>query len=67
MSQPTETAEYADCISVESFNECPIYDSKQSDSELELWVMLSTPSLSLPPSTLLLGVEVPDRILSMSK
>ena len=45
-------AEYTDCISAEgwdSSNECPDYDTKQSDGEasvmLELWGMLSTPLL----------------------
>ena len=36
-------------------NECPVYDTKQSDGEfpviLKLWGMLSTLSLSLLPST----------------
>ena len=49
-----------DCISVEGVrlfpNECPGYDTKQSDGEvpvmLELWGMWSTPSLPLLPGPL---------------
>ena len=51
-------AEYTDCTSAEgkdSTNECPRYDTKQSDGEapvmLELWGMRSNPLLpSLPGS-----------------
>ena len=50
-------------------NEYPGYDTKQSDGEvpavLELWGMLSTPSLPLLPGPLLTGVVAPDRALSM--
>ena len=50
-------------------NECPIYDTKQSDGEvpavLELWGMRSTPSLPLLPGPLWPGVVAPDRALSM--
>ena len=50
-------------------NECPGYDTKQSDGEvpavLELWGMQSTPSLPLLPGPLWPGVVVPDRALSM--
>ena len=50
-------------------NECPGYDTKQSDgevpAELELWGMRSTPSLPLLPGPLWPGVVVPDRALSM--
>ena len=46
-------------------NECPGYDTKQSDGEvpamLELWGMRSTPSLSLLPSPLWPGVVAPDK------
>ena len=52
-------------------NECPGYDIKKSDDEvpliLELWEMWSTPSLPLLPGTFLLGVVVPDRVLSMGQ
>ena len=50
-------------------NECPAYDTKQSDGEvpvmLELWGMWSTPSLPLLPGPLWPRVEAPDRVLSM--
>ena len=50
----TGAVEYTDCTSVEGYppkkkNECPVYDTKQSDGEVpvmpELWGMRSTPSL----------------------
>ena len=50
-------------------NECPGYDTKQSDGEvpvlLELWGMQSTPSLPLLPGPLWPGVVAPNRTLSM--
>ena len=50
-------------------NECPGYDTKQSDGEvpvmLELWGMWSTPSLPLLPGPLWPRVVAPDRALSM--
>ena len=46
-------------------NECPRYDTKQSDGEvpavLELWGMWSTPSLPLLPGPLWPGVVAPDK------
>ena len=46
-------------------NECPGYDTKQSDGEvpamLELWGMWSTPSLSSLPGPLWPGVVAPDK------
>ena len=66
--------EYTNCISVEgqvSFNECPGYDTKQSDNEapvmLELWGLWSfksSPSLLGP---LWSGVVAPDRVISMGQ
>ena len=48
-------------------NECPAYDSKQSDGEvpamLELWEMRSTPLLPLLPGPLCPGVVAADRVL----
>ena len=45
-------------------NECPGYDTKQSDGEapavLEFWGMRSTPSLPLLPGSLWPGVVEPD-------
>ena len=50
-------------------NECPGYNTKQSDGEvpvmLELWGMRSTPSLPSLPGPLWPGVVAPDRALSM--
>ena len=47
-----QSGEYNNCISAEgenSPNECPVYDTKQSDGEapvmLKLWGMQSTPLL----------------------
>ena len=52
-------------------NECPRYDTKQSDGEaqvmLELWGMQSTPSLPSLPGLLWFGVVAPDRIQSMGQ
>ena len=46
-------------------NECPGYDTKQSDGEvpavLELWGMRSTPSLPSLPGSLWPGVVAPDK------
>ena len=50
-------------------NECPGYDTKQSDGELpvivELLGMQSTPSLPLLPVPLWPGMVAPDRAQSM--
>ena len=52
-------------IGVRSPNECPGYDTKQSDGGvpviLELWGMQSTPSLLLLPGPLWTGVVAPDK------
>ena len=52
-------------------NECPGYDTKQSDGEvpviLELWEMQSTPSLPSLPGSLRPRVVAPDRVLSMGQ
>ena len=49
-------------------NECPRYDTKQSDGEvlvmLELWGMRSTFSLPTLPGPLWSGMVVSDRVLS---
>ena len=54
---------------VEYTDECPGYDTKQSDVEvpavLELKGMRSTPSLPSLPGPLCPGVVAPDRALSM--
>ena len=66
--------EYTDCISAErknQTNKCLGYDTKQSDSEalvilmLKLWGMRSTPSLPSLPGLLQPKVVAPDRVLSM--
>ena len=52
-------------------NECPGYDTKQSDGEapvmLELWGMQNTPLLPSLPGPAWPGVVAPDRILSMGQ
>ena len=65
--------EYTDCKSADGLapppNECPGYETKQSDAEvpavLELWGMRSTPSLPSLPVPLWPRVVAPDRALSM--
>ena len=60
VAQSARAVEYTDCISADGGktlpNECPGYDTKQSDGEvpvmLELWGMRSTPSLPLLQSPL---------------
>ena len=65
--------EYTDCTSTERYppNECPSYDTKQSDGEVPVmqgfWGMQITPSLPLLPGPLWPGVVVPDRALSMGQ
>ena len=46
-------------------NECPRYDTKQSDDEAA--VILSTPSLPLLPGLLWPGMAAPDRVLSIGQ
>ena len=52
-------------------NDCPGYDSKQSDGEvpvmLEFWVMQSTPLLPSHLGLLRPGVVAPDRVLSVGQ
>ena len=64
IAQSAGAVEYTDLP-----NECPGYDTKQSDGEvsavLELWGMRSTPSLPSLPGPLWPGVLAPDRALSM--
>ena len=66
VAQSVGAVEYTDC-----FNECPAYDTKQSDGEvpimLELWEMQSTPSFPSLPDSLWLAVVAPDRVLSMDQ
>ena len=71
IAQSAGAVEYTVCTSAEGNppNECPVYDTKQSDGEVpavrELWGMRSTPSLPSLPGPLWLGVVAPDRALSM--
>ena len=71
MAQPVGAVEYSDCISADSPNECPMYDSKQSDGKapvmLELRGMRSTLLLLWLQGPLWPGVVAPDRILFMYK
>ena len=60
------------CSKVRPFhNECPIYDTKQSDGEalvlLYLWGMLSTSSLPSLSGPFKPRVAAPARVLSMSQ
>ncbi len=59
------------CRVVRTPNDCPGYDTKQSDSEvpimLEPWGMRSTSSLTSLPGPLWPGVVAPDRALCMGK
>ena len=74
-AQLAGAVEFTDCFSAEgedpSSNKCLGYDSKQSDGDvpvmLELWGMLSTPSLTLLPGPLWLRVVAPDRVLSIGQ
>ena len=73
IAQSTGAVEYTDCTFAEGEdpppNECPRYDTKQSDGEapvmLELWRMESTLLLPSLPGSLWPRVIVPDRVLSM--
>ena len=72
IAQSARAVEYTDCTSTEglhSSNECPEYDTKQSDGEVpvmvELWGIQTTPSLPLLPGQLWPGMVAPDRALSM--
>ena len=55
----------------DSPDECPSYDTKQSDGEallmLELWRIRSIFLFSSLPSLLFPGVVAPDRVLSMGQ
>ena len=72
IAQSDGAVEYTVCTSVQGSeppNECPGYDTKQSDGEvpviLGLWGIRSTPSLPLLPGPLWPGVAAPDRALFM--
>ena len=74
LARSAGAAEYTICISAvrkDSSNECPGYDTKQSDGEfpvmLELWGMWSTSSLPLLTGTLSLRVVVSDGVISIGQ
>ena len=76
LAQSADPVKFINCISAEGsdpspINECPVYDTKQSDYEvlvmLELWEMQSTPSLPLLPGLLWRRVVAPSRVLSMGQ
>ena len=53
----SEAVDYTDCISAEGLdspNECPVYDTKQSDDEapVMIWWTQSAPSFSSLPGPL---------------
>ena len=74
LDRATECTNSINCISTEGLdftNECPGYDTKQSDDQipvmLELWRMQSTHSLLSFPGPLRSGVVVPDRVLCIGQ
>ena len=74
MAQSAEPVEYTNCITAEGYDfvdECPGYDTKPSDGEtpvmLDLWRMLSIPSLPSLPDPLWFGVVAHDRVLSIGQ
>ena len=73
MAQSAGAVEYTDCFSAEGYdshNDCPWYDSKQSNGEalvmVELWGMRGTHLLPSLPGPLWPGVVAPNNVLSMS-
>ena len=73
-AQSAGTVEYTDCFSVKGLdptNECPRYDTKQSDGQIlvlqKLWGMRSTTSLPSLPGPLWPEEVTPDRVLSMGQ
>ena len=72
IAQSAGAVKYTDCTFADGKdtpNECPGYDTKQSDGEvpavLKLGGMRSTPSLPSLPGPLWPGAVAPDRALSM--
>ena len=68
-----EPIEYTDCISAERKdhpNECPGYDTEQSNDKasvvLKLWGMQNTPLLPSPPGPHWSGVVASNKVLSTS-
>ena len=75
LAQSAGAVKYTDCTSGKGVrlphHKCLEYDTKKSNGEvpvmLELWWMLSTPSLALLPSSLWPGVVAPDRVQSIGQ
>ena len=74
ISQSAGAVEDIDCTSTEGHdtsNECPSYNTKQSDGEvlvmLEFWGMQSTPALPSLPGPLWPRVVASDSALSMGQ
>ena len=74
MTQSAGAVECTECFSAERYdhpNECPGYDTKQSDDEVRVILglsgMLSTSSLPLLSGRLWPGVVAPDWVLSMGQ
>ena len=72
IAQSAGAVEYTDCFFAEgktSTNECPGYDTKQSDGEVpvmqDFWGIQSTHSLLSLPGPHWPGVVAPDRVISM--
>ena len=73
-TQSAGSVEYTNCSFAEGLdspNECPRYDTNQSDDEapimLNLWEVQSAPSLPSLPGPLWLAVVVPERVLFMGQ
>ena len=70
IAQLAAAVEYINCFSADRYpplhsNECPVYDTKQSDSGVPgMW---SIPLLPLLPGQLLPRVVTPDRVLSIGQ
>ena len=69
MTQSAGAAEYTNCISAEGLDfhrECTVFDTKQSEGEtpvvLELWGVLSIPSLTSLSCLLTPRVVAPDKV-----
>ena len=67
VAQSAGAVEYTDSFSADPTNECPTYDTEQSDGEvpvmLELWGMQNTPSLPSLLSPLWPGEVATDKDL----
>ena len=69
-AQLAASVEYTDCISAERVRpptKFPGYDTKQTDDEVPVMLLRSTPSFLSLPGPLWFGVVAPDRVLSMGQ